>query len=261
MPVLPNSTKRTLKAGGAAIGTMITFTRSPAIARMAATAGFQWVVMDTEHGAFSTETQTDFCLVARGAGITPVIRVPGTLPTQLALPLDFGAQGLMIPDIEDRAEVEHIVRETKYAPQGMRGLQARNAHTDFARGRPDETLPAVNEETLILIQIESGRAVECIDELVSVPGIDAAFVGPNDLSQSLGVPGQVNHPLVKEAIHKVIAACQRHGVAPGLHCYDVENACYWLGEGIRLMLYCNDVSFFVDTGAKAMSELNAFLKR
>ncbi len=261
MGVLPNKAKRAVREGGAAIGTMISACRNPSVAYMVAAAGFQWVVLDTEHGAFSTETASDFCMAARAAGVTPVIRVPGTNRVGLYQALDGGAQGLLIPEVETREQVETIIHATKYAPAGLRGMNLRQVHMEFRKSKAPETMAALNEETMVIIQIESGHAVENIDALLSVPGVDGAFVGPNDLSQTLGVPGDVKHPLVQEHVHRVIEACKRHGVAPGLHVYDVESACYWLEQGVRYMLYCNDVSFIVDTGAKAMGEINGFLKR
>jgi 4-hydroxy-2-oxoheptanedioate aldolase len=254
-----NRVKRVLRDGGVAIGTMVSHVRTPSIAVMLQAAGFDYFFLDSEHGAFHLETIQDICLVAREAGIVPILRVPGLDEAHLFRPLDAGVMGLLCPHVETGEQARHIVRATKYYPLGERGMSLRNVHTSFLRGKGDEVTRRLNEETLIAVQVETAKGVEHIDAIVAVEGVDAVYVGPNDLSQTVGVPGQIHHPEVTKRIDRVIEACNRAGVAPGLHTYDVESAQGWLKKGIRLLGYSGDASFIVDTGAKAVTDLRAFL--
>ncbi len=254
-----NRVKRVLRDGGVAIGTMVSHIRTPSIAVMLRAAGFDYFFLDSEHGAFNLETVQDICLVAREAGIVPILRVPGLEDAHLFRPLDAGVMGLLCPHVETADQAHHIVRATKYYPLGERGMSLRNVHTGFVRGKGDEVTRRLNEETLLAVQVETAKGVDNIEAIVAVEGVDAVYVGPNDLSQTVGVPGQIHHPEVTVRIERVIEACGRAGVAPGLHTYDVESAQAWLRKGVRLLGYSGDSSFIVDTGAKVVNDLRAFL--
>jgi 2-keto-3-deoxy-L-rhamnonate aldolase RhmA len=252
-----NAVKRTLRGGGIALGTMVSHVRTPSIAVMLKAAGFDFLFIDSEHGAFDVQTVQDIALVAREAGIVPIVRVPGLDYTYLFRPLDAGAMGLLCPHVDTAEQAREVVRATKYAPLGERGMSLRNVHTSFMRGKGDEIVRRLNEETLLAVQVETATSVENIEKIVAVEGIDVVYVGPNDLSQTLGVPGQVHHPEVTKRIERVIAACRGTGVVPGLHTYDVESARGWLAKGIRMLGYSGESSFIVDTASKAVADLRA----
>ncbi len=254
-----NRVKRILRDGGVAIGTMVSHVRTPSIAVMLKAAGFDYFFLDSEHGAFDLETIQDICLVAREAGIVPILRVPGTENDHLFRPLDVGVMGLLCPHVDSGEQARAIIRSAKYYPLGERGMSLRNVHTGFRGGKGDEVTRRLNEETFIAAQVETAKAVENIEAIVAVEGIDAVYVGPNDLSQTVGVPGQIHHPEVTARIDRVIAACRRAGVAPGLHTYDLESAQGWLKKGIRLLGYSGDAAFIVDTGARIVTSLRGFL--
>jgi 2-keto-3-deoxy-L-rhamnonate aldolase RhmA len=255
-----NRVKRALRAGGVALGTMVSHVRTPSIAVMLKAAGFDFFFIDSEHGAFNLETVQDIALVAREADIVPILRVPGLSDDHLFRPLDAGVMGLLCPHVETGDQAHHIVRATKYYPLGERGMSLRNIHTGFVRGKGDEVTRRLNEETLLAVQVETAKGVDNIDAIVAVEGIDAVYVGPNDLSQTVGVPGQIHHPEVTTRIDRVIAACNRAGVAPGLHTYDVESAQGWLKKGIRLLGFAGDSAFIIDAGAKAVTDLRSSLR-
>jgi len=254
-----NRVKQVLRAGGVAIGTMVAHVRTPSIAVMLKAAGFDFFFLDSEHGAFNLETVQDICLVAREAGIVPILRVPGLEDAYLFRPLDAGVMGLLCPHVETAEQARSIVRATKYYPLGERGMSLRNVHTSFMRGKGDEVTRRLNEESLIALQVETAVGVDNIEAIVAVEGVDAVYVGPNDLSQTVGVPGQIHHPEVTARIERVIAACNRAGVAPGLHTYDVDSAQGWLRKGIRLLGFSGESAFIVDTGAKVVTDLRTFL--
>ncbi|MFQ5881036.1 MAG: HpcH/HpaI aldolase/citrate lyase family protein [Candidatus Methylomirabilales bacterium] len=259
--IMENRLKRLLRNGEVAIGTMVVHLRTPTIAQMLKTAGFDFIFIDCEHGGFGVEAMADLIQAARGVGFPPIVRVPRLEPQTLAHPLDLGAAGLLCPGTETRQDAELIIRSTKYHPRGERGMSLRNVHTAFAKGKGEEITRRLNEETLIILQVETARGVDNLEGLVTVEGVDAVFVGPNDLSQTLGVPGEIHHPEVTKRIERVIEACHQAGLAPGLHTYDVESAKRWLEKGIRLLGYASDVAFIVDTGTAATTELRGFLQR
>lgn len=256
-----NEVKRAIGRGETVIGTMITEVRTPAIAQFLAEAGFDFFFIDMEHGPYNIETVADIIRAARLAGICPLVRVPDPDYHLLARPLDAGAQGLMIPRVETVEQVEHIVASVKYPPLGRRGCSVLKGHSDYHPEPTKDFTDWMNTETLVILQIERKRAIDRIDELLSVPGVDAAVIGPNDLSLSLGVPGQMDHPLLIESIDKVIATCQRHGLASGNHIGDLEALKGWIRKGMRLIAYSTEVNFIIKTAQAAIRELRAEAER
>ncbi|HYF79368.1 MAG TPA: aldolase/citrate lyase family protein, partial [Symbiobacteriaceae bacterium] len=197
---------------------------------------------------------------AKGTNLHTIIRTPGLSRLALQRPLDAGADGLLVPQVETVDEVRQIVAWMKYFPEGERGMALRRGHSNFAKVGAAEYIKHANEESLVVIQIESVKAVEDIDNMVSVPGVDAAFIGPADLSQSYGIPGKAEDPRIIDGLMKFIDACNRHGVAPGIHVYDMEKAKWWIDKGMRLIAYGNDISMIVDTGSKQTAELKGYVK-
>ncbi|MDK2897663.1 MAG: 4-hydroxy-2-oxoheptanedioate aldolase [Candidatus Atribacteria bacterium] len=251
-----NKTKKLLREGKSVLGTMVSEVRSPGIAVMLATAGFDFFVIDTEHSPFTLETVQNMVLAARGARITPIVRVPTRFGHHnLSRPLDCGAEGLLVPQVETREQVKAIVEATRYHPLGKRGMALRRTHNNFARGNPTEITQKNNEETLIILQIESKLAIDNLEDLLSVPGIDAALIGPNDLSQSLGVPGNTAHPLVQEYIGKMVKKCQKAGIPAGIHPGNPESLRPWIEKGMRLLMCSNDINLIVDGGTKIVEQL------
>ncbi|MEW5978695.1 MAG: aldolase/citrate lyase family protein [Acidobacteriota bacterium] len=260
MPALKiNQAKKKLKEGKAVVGTMVSMIRSPQVVSLLSAVGWDFFILDTEHSQFGWETMTDFMTVARHEEIVPLVRVADPVYHLLARTLDLGALGLICPRVETREAVESIVRHTKYLPLGERGAAVSIVHSAFRDVSPAEYLEWANQETLVVIQPESKKAIDDIDSLVSVPGLDAVFIGPYDLSKSLGVPGQTKHPLMVEAFERVIAACNRHGVAPGVHLQDVNSAREWIGRGMRFVGVKNDFRFLSEAMVAATQELKAGL--
>jgi 4-hydroxy-2-oxoheptanedioate aldolase len=192
--ILENPLKKTLKAGGVVLGTMIGHLRLPAVAVMLKNAGWDFVFVDCEHGSFTQGHLADFCIAARGVNLPTIVRVPSIHePQRLYQTLDLGATGLLCPQTETQEQVAAIMHATKYYPMGQRGMATRNVHTSWGRYKGSELTARLNQETMIVLQIESKKAVENLEQLLAVPGVDAAFIGPNDLSQTLGIPGDPNH--------------------------------------------------------------------
>jgi len=250
-----NKVKRALKQGQVVIGTMISEMRSPAIAQIMAGAGFDFIFIDMEHGAYTIETVADMIKVARLAEIVPLVRVPDPNYFLLSRPLDAGAMGLMVPRIKDKATVEHIVRSIKYPPLGVRGCSTFRGHSDYTP-QPNirEFTNFQNEEVMAILQIERREAIEKIEEIATVPGVDVCLIGPNDLALSLGADSR-HDPIVVQAIERVIAACDAAGIASGIHIPDVEELGMWMRKGMRMITCSNDTRFLFDGATQVVQEL------
>ena len=253
-----NSLKEVLGSGGIAAGIMVRNSRDAEIGMLMKRAGVDFVLIDNEHSAMSLETLGMLCTVFRLAGVPPIVRVPDADYHLIAQRLDAGAQGIMVPRVKTRAEVEHIVACAKYPPEGIRGSAVRPIFTDYdTTGSSAGDLQWINDNIFIAIQIETREAMENLDDILSVPGVDATIMGPQDLSIALGVPGEHRHPKLLDAIDQMIAACGRHGVAPGIHLRSVEHLLEYRAKGMRLLPCSTDIEFMLDGIADTMSRLEA----
>ncbi len=249
-----NRVREILSQGGVALGTMITEVRNPSIAKMLADAGFDFVFIDMEHGSFGMETVADMILVARLSGLTPLVRVPDGEYHLIARVMDAGAQGVMVPRVETRAQVEKIVASMKYPPVGVRGLSASRGHNDFQSAPMRPFTEHLNRENLVICQIERVAAVDDIDGLLSVPGVDVALIGPNDLAMSLGV-NSTEDPAVTAAIEKVMAAAAAHSVTSAIHIRDLVQLKHWMARGMRLITCSTEIDFMLGAARAAVKEL------
>jgi 2-dehydro-3-deoxyglucarate aldolase/4-hydroxy-2-oxoheptanedioate aldolase len=234
---------------------MLVEIRQPAIMQLLANAGFDFVIIDNEHGPFNIETIADLSRTARYLGLTPIVRVPDLAYPYLAQSLDAGAQGLMLPRIYTADQVQGALQMIKYPPLGMRGCALSRGHTDFKVGPMAETMAQANEEILLIVQIETQSAADNVEDIVSIPGVDVALVGPSDLSIGMGKPGQMDTPEFNAVLEKVIAVCQRHHVFAGIHINDVNLAIRWARQGMRMISSSSETSLLVSAGSKLTSTL------
>ena len=255
-----NKTKHALKEGKTALGTMVSEFRMPEIGRMMAAAGFDFMIIDNEHSPHSYETDMDVIRAGRASDIDCFVRVPDALYTLIARTLDIGAEGVMVPRVETRETVEEVVGAVKYPPWGRRGWGVRSMHTDFEQVSVKEGVAYLNDNTLVIIQIESQRAIDHIDELVSVKGVDVALIGPNDLSISLGVPGELSHPKMVAQIERMVAGCERNGVAAGIHIRDMDALKMWKDKGMRCLMFSSDSGFLMSAASASAQELRAYME-
>ena len=254
MSIFPtNRTKQALRNGQAVVGTMLAEIRQPSVMQLLVNAGFDFVVIDNEHGPFSIETIAELSRAARNLGLTPIVRVPDLAYPYLAQPLDAGAQGLMLPRVYNAGQVREAVQIMKYPPLGARGCAFGRGATDFKGAPLAETMATANDETMLIVQIETKEAIENRDEILAVPGVDVAFVGPTDLSIALGVPGQTDSPVLTAAIEQLIDTCQRHGVVPGMQMNDLDLAVQWAGKGMRLISSMSETALLVSAGSHVTS--------
>ncbi len=255
-----NRVKHALQRGETVFGTMVQEMRTPSIAQLLAIAGFDFFFIDMEHGPFDMETVADMIRVARLENIAPFVRVPDLEYYLLSRPLDAGAQGLMVPRVDTPDQVRQVVRFMKYPPLGERGCAVTRGHADLRSEPVKEFIESANRETLVVVQIESKQAIDHIEEMVSVPGVDVALIGPNDLSISLGIPGELTHPLELEYIEKMVVACNKHGVAAGLHTGSVEQLKGWMDKGMRFIMWSGDIGMILESSRSALKSLKSALK-
>lgn len=256
-PIPPNRIKQALREGKSVVGTMIAEIRQPAVVQLLANAGFDFVIIDNEHGAFNLETIADLTRMAVYVGLTPFVRIPDLTYPYIAQSLDAGAQGIMAPRISTAQQAREVAQMMKYPPLGVRGSALSRGYTQFKGGSVVEAMATANEETMLIIQVETRGAIENIEEIVAIPGVDITLVGPNDLSIALGVPGQQNHPDMQTAIQKVIDACQGHNVYPAIHINDLNLAVHWARQGMRLISSNAEIGLLVNGGlqvTKAIGE-------
>lgn len=213
----PNRFLCTLRSGGRVIGPFIMIP-SPELVEIAGHAGFDFVIIDMEHGPVSYEGAADMCRAADAVEITPIIRVQENNPKLILRALEVGAKGLLIPWVNNRREAEQVVSAAKCYPDGQRGWAPITRGYDYGRlgAERSDVLQYVNEHIAVCLQIETREGVNNREEICSVDGVDLIFVGPGDLSQSLGVPGRFTAPVVEEAVLEVIECARRHGKAAGV---------------------------------------------
>jgi 2-keto-3-deoxy-L-rhamnonate aldolase RhmA len=220
-------------------------------------AGWDYILIDTEHAGFGIESVSTLLHVSSAIGLPALVRVPETQRSFLSRPLDAGALGLMIPRVESREQAEAIVRYAKYPPAGDRGAILGNAHTDYRMVDGKAFMRQANAETLLIMQIETQAGLDQMDEILSVPGLDVALIGPFDLSTSLGIPGEVNHPRMVKAIDTFLKSCRRHGVAAGNFVTTVADGQAWLKRGMRFMIYSADFFIVMERSRQVLAELRA----
>jgi 2-keto-3-deoxy-L-rhamnonate aldolase RhmA len=252
-----NTTFEALRQGKTVLGTMLQELRSPAIPEVMATAGFDFIFIDMEHGAFNWETMADLVKVTRLTGMTPFVRVSDDQYHLVARVFDAGAQGIMVPRVERREQVEKVLQWSKFPPEGCRGCSILKGHSDYQPQPLQDFTRHLNRENMVILQIERKAAVEDIDDLLSVPGVDAAIVGPNDLALSLGIANNMHHPLMVQSLDAIVAACQRHGVPSGMHVGNLEALSEWMAKGMRFIVYSTDLNFLLkgaQDGLKVLRE-------
>ena len=215
-----NTLKQKLKDGKPAFGVMITFPCAPVI-EMLGYLGFDWVLIDNEHGSITIDTAEDMIRAAELTGIAPIVRPVANRPDSISPFLDRGAWGVQVPHVNTRAEAEAAVAACKYYPEGTRGIYSRGRPADYGIGASTpEYVAQANANTLVCLMLEEVEAINNIDEIVKVKGIDVLFIGSGDLSQSMGYPGQQTHPEVQAVMEKGVKRIRDAGITVGVSCPD-----------------------------------------
>lgn len=239
-----------LHNGDLLIGTLISLA-SPEIVEILSHAGYDWLFIDAEHGAFNPQ-QTQPMLQA--AGNTPcVIRVPAGDDIWIKKALDIGAAGIIVPQVHTAEQAEQIINHCKYSPTGNRGVGIGRAHTYGLNF--ENTIKNANDETAVILQAESQRAIDNIEEIVKVPGLDAILIGPYDLSASLGRIGEVNHPEVQEAINRIADVCKAAEIKLGYFGVNASAVRPAIENGFTLITVGVDTLFVIKSATETLEEL------
>ncbi len=246
MSTVPNHALRNLRAGKLAIGLGLRQARTVDIAQIAKTSGFDWLFIDCEHNSMDTDVAAQIAAASLAVGITPIVRVAGKEHWMASRMLDNGAQGIVVPHVDSELEAKRVADHCRFPPVGHRSMGGGLQQVGFASMPVGETARIVNEETLIVVMLESQRGIENCEAIAATPGIDALLIGTNDLCFEMGIPGQFNDPRVAEAYKKVIAACRKHGKFPGMGgMYTPELLERHINMGVQLILSGSDFSLLM----------------
>jgi 4-hydroxy-2-oxoheptanedioate aldolase len=227
-----NSTKEKLKNGETVYGCFVRYPIA-ALVEVLGYCGWDFIVFDGEHGTIVPGDCEHMVRAAELQGVTPIVRVPVNQPNVILRFLDTGAQGLHVPMVRSAADAESAVQAVKYQPRGSRGLAAVRA-ADYAQRIPfGQYVAHANAETLVVAHIETEDAVERLSDILRIDGLDVAFLGPTDLSNSLGFPGDLQHPKVQEVFQRFVETVSGSGVALGIMVPNADAARQWRGRGAR----------------------------
>lgn len=249
--------KGRLKEKKLSIGSWLTLGH-PAIAEIMAGAGFEWLAVDTEHSAITTGEMQELIRVIDLAGAVPLVRVAENSPTLIKKAMDCGAHGVIVPMVNSEGEAIRAVNAVKYPPTGTRGVglaRAQGYGMSFKEYRD-----SIDKESVVIVQVESIDAIRNLDAILSVAGVDGFFLGPYDLSASLGKPGEFEDPEVRNAIAKAMETGAKHGVCPGIHVIpaSAEVLMGKVSEGFRFIAFSLDTLFL---GSACGLEMNKLKER
>lgn len=251
MPMQKNLVKAKLREGGTVLGTCLTDFYGPEVVTTIKAAGLDFFFIDTEHSAASERDIQTLVRVARAADVTPIVRVTQTEGFLISRTLDVGALGIIAPRVHSVEQARGVVDAAKFTPEGSRGYGLRSIINDYNFGGAKAEMEASNRETLIIVQMESRECVDAIYDITAVPGVDATMVGPFDLSVSLGIPGDFDNPIFWDAFDRMVDACNKNGVAPGVHMASIPLLKKAQEHGARYLVFGSDVSVLL-SGLKAV---------
>jgi len=253
-----NHVRRRLAAGEPSVGTWLALP-SPEAAEYVGTVGFDWLVIDAEHNPVDIRTLALMFGAIGRSGTAPMVRIPWNAPENFKRVLDAGAWGIVVPMVNSREEAERAVEATRYPPVGNRSVGGGRHSMSFGTAATDY-YAAANDELLLVLQIEHIKGVENADDILSVPGVDACFIGPNDMAASmglgLGVPLESDHPQLVDAIKHVREASVRNGVASGIHCSGAAGVNRRIGEGFQFLALASELRYLLGGLKDALGELN-----
>ncbi len=213
----------------------------PAVVEVAGMAGFDFVIIDNEHGEIPLEGTVDLIRAAKLAGVPAIVRVYEGNPELIDKALDLGADGVQIPNIGSKEAAEIAVQAAKFAPVGSRGCNRFVRAGRYGSIPKEDFFGKANDETAVILQVEGQDGVAALPDILQVPGVDVLFVGPYDLSASLGIPGQVDSPKVIEQMNQIMAQASKVGVAIGFFVDDVKKAVEWKNRGVQYVSFSSDI--------------------
>jgi len=229
-------------------------TGDPAFVEIAGYAGFDFVILDMEHGPVSFENLQNLIRGAIIAGTVPIVRTTDSSETCVSRALDLGAMGIQIPQVQTADEAKSCVSAAKFYPSGKRGVCRFVRAAGYSTIPRDEYFASANN-ALVILQLEGKKAIQNIDEILDVEGIDIIFIGPYDLSQSMGYPGQVSHPAVIKKMRQIVDNTRKRGIVVGTFTDTMEAVKIWKEAGVQYISYSVDVGIFTEACVEVVKNL------
>lgn len=254
-----NQVKQAIQAGDVSLGTFIFEFSTTGIGRIAAEAGAEFVLFDMEHTGWSVETIRMLIASTRSVDAVPMVRVPATQYHFMARVLDMGAMGVMLPMVESVEQAQLIVQSCKYPPSGRRGAAFSIAHDDYTGGSVPDKIRQANDQTLLIAQIETAAGLDNVEQIAQVEGLDVLWIGQYDLSSSLGIPGQFDHPDFAAAVDRVIAATTASNKVAGFMPLTIDEATLRISQGFRCLAYGGDLWLYQKALASDLKQIRATL--
>lgn len=240
----PVNTIKQAMAGGKAVHGTFAVLGEPALVEMIGYAGLDYVIIDTEHSGNTTEQAGNLIRAAEIGNITPIVRVTANTPELILRALDMGAGGILVPQVNTAGQAIAAVKAARYAPSGERGIAGVVRAARYGFVPMQEYIAGANRETLVITQVEHVDSVSNLDEILAVDGIDGVFIGPTDLSQSMGCTGQFDNPELRRVIHSVIEKTRRTDKWAGIFCLNAADAEYWRKAGAQFLTIATESMLF-----------------
>jgi 4-hydroxy-2-oxoheptanedioate aldolase len=244
--------KQAFKNGQTLVGTWLN-APSPAQVETIGYAGFDFVLLDTEHSAYDIAGCENLVRAADAAGLPCLVRVAENQPSPIGKALEYGAQGIVVPHVSSQAEAEEAVRNAHYPPVGVRGAAPTIRGAHYGQIPWPDYLARAREETMVVLQIEGQEGIENLDAIMAVAGVDVLFVGPFDLSTVLGISGQLDHPLLLETVGEIVQRAQAKQIAVGIWMPTPEQVGPWIERGVQMITVASNDLIFMQ-GCRAFAD-------
>lgn len=251
----PNGIREAAREGRVAFGHMVMEFNTPGIAMLCNAADLDFVLIDMEHGPQDIADVARIIAGFKATRISPVVRIPALEYHFVARVMDAGAHGIMAPNVQTPDQARLLNDAMRYAPRGCRGLGLGTSHNDFQRPSAPEYLEQANERNILLCQIESTTALANLEEIASVPGVDCLWVGHMDLTQSMGIVGQLLHPEFLAELARVSDVAKAHGQLAGIQPGNVQQAADWMDLGYNAISYSTDIGVYSSALAEEVSQV------
>ena len=243
------------------LGVGLRQSRTVDIGKIMATSGYDWLFIDMEHNSMDIDIASQISVAAQDAGITPIVRVPDFAHHHATRVLDCGAMGVVFPHVENADIAKKLVSYCLYPPKGHRSMTGVLPQLDFKQQPIADVASTINKNMLIVIMLESPEAIDNVDSIAAIDGVNVVLIGTNDLCMEMGIPGDYSNPKVKDAYIKVIEACKKYEKTPGMGgVYNEELMSEYIKMGMRFILSGSDLSFMMQSASQRSNKLRSFLK-
>jgi 2-dehydro-3-deoxyglucarate aldolase/4-hydroxy-2-oxoheptanedioate aldolase len=258
---MANALRTMTKRRTPVFGTFVAEFDTPGMGHILAAAGCDFCFLDMEHSGFTVDRIKRSVRYYEAAGVPLIVRPPSKAYGDVAGTMDAGAEGICLPCVDSGAEARHLVAMVKYPPEGGRGIGLQLAHDNYRAGDAATKIRAANRRSCVILQIESAKGAENVDAIAATKGVDALWIGHFDLSASLGIPGQFDHPDFRAAVKRTAKACEKHGRSLGILCGSPEHGLDLIRQGFNLIGYSGDAWLLRDALGAGITAMREGLKK